>query len=87
MFADETDKKRFFESAPEVTEDAVRSALRDEAKRHKYWKANVAKKMIIDSISNIACLHVCYMFQMLVDVAFRLFSFLKLFHFQAATVY
>lgn len=46
-----------FDDLPEVTENAVREALRNEAKRHKYWKASAVTKMTINRIDNSACLH------------------------------
>ncbi|VDP11221.1 unnamed protein product, partial [Onchocerca flexuosa] len=62
----EKERQRLFEQGssvhqfgdlPAVTEDAVRAALRNEAKRHKYWKASAVTKMTINRIDNTACLH------------------------------
>lgn len=57
-FAEQGSSVHHFDDLPEVTEDAVRAALRNEAKRHKYWKASAVTKMIINRIENSACLHV-----------------------------
>ncbi|VDM23072.1 unnamed protein product [Wuchereria bancrofti] len=51
---------RHFDDLPEVTENAVREALRNEAKRHKYWKASAVTKMTINRIDNSACLHLSF---------------------------
>lgn len=57
-FAEQGSSVHQFGDLPEVTEDAVRAALRNEAKRHKYWKASAVTKMTINRIDNTACLHV-----------------------------
>ncbi|VDO31404.1 unnamed protein product [Brugia timori] len=57
-FAEQSSSICHFDDLPEVTENAVREALRNEAKRHKYWKASAVTKMTINRIDNSACLHV-----------------------------
>ncbi|VDN57805.1 unnamed protein product, partial [Dracunculus medinensis] len=49
--------KRYYEDINNIQECEVREALRKEAKKHKYWKGNVAGKMLIENIQNSACLH------------------------------
>lgn len=57
-FAEQGSSVHQFNDLPKVTEDAVRAALRNEAKRHKYWKASAVTKMTINRIDNSSCLHV-----------------------------
>uniref|UniRef100_A0A915ABL3 Protein SSUH2-like protein n=1 Tax=Parascaris univalens TaxID=6257 RepID=A0A915ABL3_PARUN len=47
----------YFDDTRQISEEEVREALSREAKRHKYWQSNAAKKMIIEKIQNSACFH------------------------------